>query len=114
MGIDAIEGRARVGTPRATWSFFLGAPFRLALLVTLVYAGFVAGALAHHSASDFAFVGRTFVSRSETSPTIAEHAPATTREGYDGQFALFIALDPAHAAPSMDKPSYRYTHIFYP
>ena len=52
--------------------------------------------------------------RPATSRTIAEHSVPTTEAGYDGQFALFIALDPAHAAPSIDKPAYRYSHILYP
>jgi hypothetical protein len=89
-------------------------PWRVALAVTLVYAAFVVASLARHSAGDFAFVGREFLDRGGTSATISEHATATSRAGYDGQFALFIALDPAHAAPSLDKPAYRYTHILYP
>jgi hypothetical protein len=41
---------------------------------------------------------------------------AKAAEGYDGQFAYFIALDPAPAAvaPRLDVPSYRYQRILYP
>lgn len=37
-------------------------------------------------------------------------------EGYDGQFALYIALDPdpARVAPHLDVPAYRYQRILYP
>lgn len=37
-------------------------------------------------------------------------------EGYDGQFALFIATtpDPAGVAPMLDVPAYRYQRILYP
>ncbi len=37
-------------------------------------------------------------------------------EGYDGQFALSIALDPnpATVAPHLDVPAYRYQRILYP
>jgi hypothetical protein len=37
-------------------------------------------------------------------------------EGYDGQFAYFIALDPnpARVAPHLDVPAYRYQRILYP
>ncbi len=37
-------------------------------------------------------------------------------EGYDGQFAYFIALDPnpEHVAPHLDVPAYRYQRILYP
>jgi hypothetical protein len=35
-------------------------------------------------------------------------------EGYDGQFAYQIALNPTGAAPYIDVPAYRYQRIFYP
>ena len=35
-------------------------------------------------------------------------------EGYDGQFAYYIALDPAGAADKLDVPAYRYQRILYP
>ena len=37
-------------------------------------------------------------------------------EGYDGQFALYIALDPdpERVAPKLDVPAYRYQRILYP
>ncbi|MCB9098302.1 MAG: hypothetical protein H6632_02095 [Anaerolineales bacterium] len=35
-------------------------------------------------------------------------------EGYDGQFAYQIALNPAGAAPYIDVPAYRYQRILYP
>jgi hypothetical protein len=34
--------------------------------------------------------------------------------GYDGQFAYYIALDPAHAPAHIDDPPYRYQRILYP
>jgi hypothetical protein len=89
-------------------------PLHVAALVTAVYGISLAGALAHHHASDFAYVGQRFVERPGTSRTITEHAVPTKTIGYDGQFALFIALDPAHAGPSIDGPAYRYSHILYP
>jgi hypothetical protein len=41
---------------------------------------------------------------------------AATSNGYDGQFAYYIALDPAPgaAAARLDVPSYRYQRILYP
>lgn len=89
-------------------------PLRVAALIALLYAVAVANAVAHHHVGDFAFVGHSFAERPATSTAIAEHTTPTTDSGYDGQFALFIALDPAHAAPSIDKPAYRYSHILYP
>lgn len=35
-------------------------------------------------------------------------------EGYDGQFAYYIALDPVRAADRLDVPAYRYQRILYP
>jgi hypothetical protein len=35
-------------------------------------------------------------------------------EGYDGQFAYQIALNPLQAAPYLDAPAYRYQRILYP
>jgi hypothetical protein len=35
-------------------------------------------------------------------------------EGYDGQFAYYIARDPLHAWRLMDVPTYRYQRILYP
>jgi hypothetical protein len=89
-------------------------PFRVAALIALLYAVAAANAVAHHHVGSFAFVGRSFAERPGTSATIVEHAAPTSEAGYDGQFALFIALDPADAASSIDKPAYRYSHILYP
>ena len=38
------------------------------------------------------------------------------RQGYDGQFAYYIALDPSPAAviPHLDVPAYRYQRVLYP
>jgi len=35
-------------------------------------------------------------------------------EGYDGQFAYYIALDPSGAEPHLDVPAYRYQRILFP
>lgn len=35
-------------------------------------------------------------------------------EGYDGQFAYYIAIDPSGAIPHLDVPAYRYQRILYP
>src|SRR4029079_5166124 len=56
-----------------------------------------------------------FVGASETSPAITRDAErATSTFGYDGQFFLYIARDPAGAVPYLDNPSYRYGRIVYP
>ena len=110
---QAVEDLNAVGTylektyPKddGNMTFTLGKPS--------LYGDFL-GPVVQGRAGDFAFVGHRYLDRSGTSAAIADHARATSRDGYDGQFALFIALDPAHAAPSIDKPAYRYSHILYP
>ena len=47
------------------------------------------------------------------SPAIDAHLDVRGR-GYDGQFFLAIALDPARARHYVDAPQYRYSHILYP
>jgi hypothetical protein len=43
-------------------------------------------------------------------------ADSPSQQGYDGQFAYFIALDPRPAAviPHLDVPAYRYQRLLYP
>lgn len=92
-------------------------PWTVALLVTLVYCLWTAGyLLSGHSVLDLAHISRRFALQSHASSVIAfpadfAFAPSA---GYDGQFNYFIALDPAHAAAYIDRPSYRYTRILYP
>lgn len=109
--IAAPESITRVGA-RAIGTF--GTPLRVAATVGATYMAVLAVALAHHGPGDFALVGSYFLTSPGTSEVIRSHATATSSGGYDGQFALFIALDPRHAAASIDKPVYRYSHILYP
>jgi hypothetical protein len=91
-------------------------PVLVGLTALLLYAAWVGWA--HHIGHDWrdwAAVGRHFVGASETSPAIAGDAPhATNVFGYDGQFFLYIARDPAGAVPYLDDASYRYGRIVYP
>jgi hypothetical protein len=52
---------------------------------------------------EFALIGTQF----------SQGDPAGT-QGYDGQFAYQIALNPTGAAPYLDVPAYRYQRILYP
>jgi hypothetical protein len=91
-------------------------PALVALTALLLYAAWVGWA--HHIGHDWrewANPGTRFVSASGTSPAIARDAPhATSDIGYDGQFFLYIARDPAGAVPYLDNASYRYGRIVYP
>ena len=91
-------------------------PALVAVTALVLYAVWVGWA--HHIGHDWrdwAFIGRHFVTASETSPPIVGDAPhATNRLGYDGQFFLYIARDPSGAVPYLDNASYRYGRIVYP
>ncbi|MBN1221441.1 MAG: hypothetical protein JXM69_21150 [Anaerolineae bacterium] len=74
-------------------------------LVTLIGLIYVVGVLLTNDGDLRAFIllGTQF----------SEGDPAGS-EGYDGQFAYQIALDPSGAAPYLDVPAYRYQRILYP
>jgi hypothetical protein len=80
------------------------APALLATLAALAYLGWV---LARSDGDPLAFakLGTQF---SDTNPN--------GTEGYDGQFAYYIAVNPSPAdvAPHLDIPAYRYQRILYP
>jgi hypothetical protein len=80
----------------------LARPWVVVLAVTLLYLGVI---LARNNGDPLAFavVGSRF----------GAGDPAGS-EGYDGQFAYFIALDPRGASERLDVPSYRYQRILYP
>ena len=46
--------------------------------------------------------------------TLSCGCAAGTSNGYDGQYAYYIARDPAHAAGCLDVPAYRYQRILLP
>lgn len=80
------------------------APAALALLVS---AGFVLVRLSR--------AGWDPVALADPGTRYTEGDPQGT-EGYDGQFVYYIAIDPdpAHVAPKLDVPAYRYQRILYP
>ncbi len=75
------------------------------LVVVVVCVVYVAGVLLSSGGDPLAFVllGTRF----------SEGDPQGT-EGYDGQFAYQIAVDPLEAAAYIDVPAYRYQRILYP
>jgi hypothetical protein len=88
-------------------------------VVAAFYAVFVPLRIHQYSVAWFAHVGATWLRSAHTSTPIDRlHAPRG--EGYDGQFYLFIALDPSHAAdymrhgPGGDQSGKRFARIGYP
>ena len=84
------------------------------MLGLLVYGVYDAFAILRYGAQSFAFVSASQLHQSHASPTIDRYAHVTSHGGYDGQYYLFIALDPRNAWHYLDRPAYRYTHIVYP
>ncbi len=110
IGVSATVAAPRWKRPNAPWM--------PALVVLLVYGAILIGSLASgHDARDFIRIGRRFVLRSHASAVIQydpHYAYMADNTGNDGQFAYYLALDPANARYYMDYPSYRYTRILYP
>jgi len=77
-------------------------PWVLVLVLALAYVGLT---LVRHGGDPMMFV----LVGTRYSPGDAGGAP-----GYDGQFAYYIARDPAGGCPQCDASSYRYQRILYP
>lgn len=113
-------GIALVGTPRARASMGLlrgrHTPVAVALVVLVLYQMLCAATLRHESPVAFATLSASFLTQSHASPTITAlaHGYQFLPNGYDGQFFLYIALDPTAAHAYIDNPSYRYARIGYP
>jgi hypothetical protein len=92
----------------------------VATLVLLIYGVWVAVYLVRGGeARDFTTTSPVFLLTSHASSVIRYDPTYNYRitgnmDGYDGQFAYFIALDPAYAHFYMDVPAYRYERILYP
>jgi hypothetical protein len=90
-------------------------PAAVAALVLVLYAGWI-GWARHlgHDWRQWADVGRVFAHRGTSEPIRNDVRISTSDYGYDGQFFLYIAQDPAGARPAIDDASYRYGRIAYP
>src|SRR5580765_1949126 len=91
-------------------------PAAVAAVVLLLYAGWV-GWARHlgHDWRQWADIGVKFAGRDGASDAIRNDARfSVSTWGYDGQFFLYIAQDPANAHAAADNASYRYGRIGYP
>ncbi|MGZ4401062.1 MAG: hypothetical protein ACXVYM_09345, partial [Gaiellaceae bacterium] len=83
------------------------------MVAVVLYGALAAGLVAAHGVDSLPNVGRALATHRGISPAIDSHLDVRGR-GYDGQFFLAIALDPARARHYVDVPQYRYSHILYP
>ncbi len=77
-------------------------PASLVLMLCLIYLGVIA--FKYRDVLEFVRIGSRFDS------TLYNR----DAEGYDGQFAYYIARDPLNAPRYLDVPAYRYQRILYP
>lgn len=85
------------------------------LLAGALYGVWAIRYLMRHSIYDLAAVGTQLLAKGHgSSKPIDALAPHAISGGYDGQFSLYIALDPTHAHHYIDEPTYRLGRILYP
>jgi hypothetical protein len=89
-------------------------PAAVACLVAVAYVLWGGWYVAHHSVTSLAHVGSRFQRGGGSEAISALSGSATERVGYDGQFYLYIALDPVGARRHLDEPGYRYSRPVYP
>lgn len=96
------HAQTRTGRPR------LCRPWQVVLAVCLVYLGVIL-ALNDFDVKAFVTIGSRY---SSSDFDLSEGRPE--EDGYDGQFAYYIAQDPGGAVERMDVAAYRYQRILLP
>jgi hypothetical protein len=112
-----VEGTDRSESPRLDrMRAALDRPAAVLAFVALLWGIWAAAVVARGDVEDLPRVGITFLDQGAgSSPEIDALRPDATRKfGYDGQFFLYVALDPTGARPYIDEPPYRYARIVYP
>jgi hypothetical protein len=89
-----------------------------AVLVFLIYGAWLLMMLhSGRDARDFIRMGRRYVFAPQAASLFKPdpgYRYATKTDGYDGQFAFYIAVAPVGARLHLDRANYRYTRIVYP
>jgi hypothetical protein len=88
-------------------------PWVVAAVVAVAYAVLIAPGLARDP-FQFINLSHKFVTWGTTSGVIDSSAAHAHKEGYDGQFYYFLAVDPAHGKDYMEQPGTVYSRIGYP
>jgi hypothetical protein len=94
----------------------LDRPLAVLAFVAVVWGVWAVAVIGRGHVDDLPRVGLTFLDKGAgASDEIDALRPdATRRFGYDGQFFLYIAIDPLDARHYVDEPPYRYARIVYP
>ena len=100
---------------RSHFTSSIGRAGLVGLTTGFFYVIWAARYLTRHSIYDLAAIGTQFLAQGKgSSATIDALAPHAVEGGYDGQFVLYIALDPTEAHHYADAPTYRLSRILYP
>lgn len=94
----------------------LDRPAAVLAFVAIVWGIWAAAVVGRGDVEDLPRVGIQFLDqgRGASEEIDALRPDATRRFGYDGQFFLYIAIDPGEARHYIDEPPYRYARIVYP
>jgi hypothetical protein len=94
----------------------LDRPLAVLAFVAVIWGIWAAAVIGRGDVDDLPRVGITFLDKGAgaSAEIDALRADATRKYGYDGQFFLFMALDPADARYYVDEPPYRYARAVYP
>jgi hypothetical protein len=89
---------------------------KVACVVALGYVLWAGYYVHYHPVASLAHVGSQFQKQGggRSDPISQLHASSQNAVGYDGQFFLYVALDPLGARPYLDVPAYRYSRPAYP
>jgi hypothetical protein len=89
---------------------------KVACTVGVGYALWAAYYVHYHPVVSLAHVGAQFQRQGggRSDPIARLHPVTDNTVGYDGQFFLYIALDPIRARSYLDEPAYRYARPAYP
>ncbi|HEU0028722.1 MAG TPA: hypothetical protein VFQ25_16575 [Ktedonobacterales bacterium] len=104
----------------ASWRAIRAHPGAVTLVVFAVYAAsiWLSFGVQHQNPRALATIGTYFIQKGGAASPLLQRDLRLSQPagvyGYDGQFSYFIAMDPLHAAPYIDDPSYRYQRILYP
>ena len=113
----STTGRLPVGEhPDGYLRLALNRPLAVLVAVAAVWGIWAIAVVARGDVEKQPLVGSIFLDKGAgASDSIDALRPSAERGyGYDGQFYLFIAVDPGHAEPYIDEPPYRYARILYP
>jgi hypothetical protein len=129
MGFTAPTEYAKTGKgpqkPRrpmalVAWRATRAHPLTVTFVVFAVYTAsiWLSFGVQHQNPRALATIGSYFIQKGGAASPLLQRDLSLSQPagvyGYDGQFCYFIAMDPLHAAPYIDDPSYRYERILYP